>query len=220
MSALMLAPKIACGRAAQLPAAWTSFIGSDVDNERLDSETVLLLRVRDARDSAAFDRLFQTLSARIHGYLLHSGGCNRSDGEQLLQDIWSTVWSKSAQFDPTRAAARTWIFAIARNALIELKRADRRERQVFVQMTATDLELARHHDDRHAAQADGAKTWALLRDLPAEQAQVLLMAYVEGKSHREIADELALPVGTVKSRLRLGFTRVRALLEAPPGKRA
>ena len=139
-----------------------------------------------------------------------------ADGENLLQDIWSVVWSKSAQFDPTRAAARTWIFALARNALIESKRAQVREQRVYA-LVASAHATATPVDDHPATQADGEKTWALLHDLPAEQAQVLLMAYVEGKSHREIARELALPVGTVKSRLRLGCTRVRALLDRPLG---
>ena len=203
---------------------WASLLGFAVkigmDTERLETETALLVRVRDARDSSAFDRLFQALSARIFGYLLRTGGCAHSDGENLLQDIWSTVWSKAAQFDPSRAAARTWIFAIARNALIESKRAARRERQLFEPATAQALETPAHHDDHHAAQTDGVKAWAMLHDLPSEQAQVLLMAYVEGKSHREIARELNVPVGTVKSRLRLGFARVRGLLDQPASMQA
>ena len=131
--------------------------------------------------------------------------------ENLLQDIWLTVWTKAGLFDSTRASARTWVFALARHALIDLKRAQQREHGVF------ETYFAEHAadclDERHAERIDGDRTVAVLQQLAPEQAQVLVMAYVEGKSHREIARELGLPIGTVKSRVRLGFTRVRTLLE-------
>ena len=118
-------------------------------------------------------------------------------------------WARhAAMADATHA----WVAALAQRT--------GRERHAVNQLTDDAPDLLRYHDDRHAAQADGAKTWALLHDLPAEQAQVLLMAYVEGKSQREIAAELELPVGTVKSRLRLGFTRVRDRLEPSQARRA
>ncbi len=182
-----------------------------VNDERLDSETALLLQIRDQRDAAAFDSLFNALSPRIYGYLVRTGGCMPADGENLLQDIWCTVWTRTSRFDPALASARTWIFAVTRHAMIDLKRARKRE------YGALELYFAENEDaqtvaDPHAMLADADRTAALLDRIAPEQAQVLLMAYVEGKSHREIARELALPVGTVKSRLRLGFARLRTLL--------
>lgn len=182
--------------------------------DRLETETSLLLLVRDAQDATAFDTLFDALSARVYGYLLRSGRCTPADGENLLQEIWTTVWTKARLYDPSRASARTWIFAVARNALIELKRLQARETRALEayfgeQYPVSDLE------DGHAARIDGDRTRSLLRELAPEQARILLLAYVEGKSHREIARELDLPIGTVKSRIRLGFARMRALLQIP-----
>jgi RNA polymerase sigma-70 factor, ECF subfamily len=182
-----------------------------VNVERLESETALLLRIRDVQDVAAFDELFNTLGPKIYGYLVRAGGCTPADGENLLQDIWCNVWTRAGRFDPLLASARTWIFAMARHAMIDLKRAQKREFGALEQYFAEN-EDAQTVADPHAILADGEKAAALLSHLPTDQSQVLLMAYVEGKSHREIARELALPVGTVKSRLRLGFTRLRALL--------
>lgn len=180
--------------------------------DRLAAETALLLRVRDARDTVAFDTLFDTLAARILGYLVRTGGCTQDDGENLLQDVWLTVWTKARLFDHNRAAARTWIFALARNAMIDLKRVQGREQQAFARYAEENIDSIAV-DPNHSAQVDGGKAATLLTQLAPEQAQVLLMAYVEGKSHREIARELKLPTGTVKSRLRLGFARMRGLVE-------
>lgn len=182
-----------------------------VTADRIEFETALLLRVSATQDAAAFDTLFNALAKKVYGYLIRSGGCTSADGENLLQDIWLTVWTKAGLFDSTRASARTWVFALARHALIDLKRAQQREHGVF------ETYFAEHAadclDERHAERIDGDRTVAVLQQLAPEQAQVLIMAYVEGKSHREIARELGLPIGTVKSRVRLGFTRVRTLLE-------
>ncbi|MGH8598759.1 MAG: sigma factor, partial [Gammaproteobacteria bacterium] len=99
--------------------------------DRLAFETALLLRIRDAQDTSAFDTLFNALAAKMLGYLVRSGGCSAGDGENLLQDVWLTVWTKAHLFDPERASARTWIFALARHAMIDLKRVRGREQQAF-----------------------------------------------------------------------------------------
>jgi RNA polymerase sigma-70 factor, ECF subfamily len=187
-------------------------LAKNVDN--LAVETALLLRVREYQDAMAFDALFNALAPKVLGYLTRSGGCSNDDGENVLQEVWLTVWTRAQLFDPGRASARTWIFALARNAMIDLKRTQIREHRVFVRDCENHGETA-GGESNHVGFIDSDKTTALLEQIPAEQATVLLMAYVEGKSHREIARELGLPSGTVKSRIRLGFSRLRALLEGP-----
>lgn len=195
------------------PGVTLKAVQASVPNlERLATETGWLIRVREAQDAAAFDQLFNALGAKVLGYLLRSGGCTQEDAENLLQDVWLTAWTKADLFDDRRASARTWIFALARNAMIDLKRAQVREHHAFEQYAAEHKD-SQSVNPNQAALVDGGKAAALLADLAPEQARVLIMSYVEGKSHREIALELALPYGTVKSRLRLGFTRMRALLE-------
>lgn len=180
--------------------------------DRLAAETALLLRVHDSRDTIAFDALFDLLAPKVLGYLVRSGGCTQEDGENLLQDVWLTVWTKAHLFDANRASARTWIFALARHAMIDLKRVQGREQQAFAHYAADNIDSLAV-EPNHSVQVDGERAAALLNHLAPEQARVLLMAYVEGKSHREIARELKLPAGTVKSRLRLGFARIRGLVE-------
>ena len=175
-------------------------------------ETELLVRLRDFRDEAAFAQLFACFAPKVQGYLQRTG-LDPADAENVLQDIMIAVWNKAQQFDATRASARTWIFSMARNRLIDLKRAERREfvaLERYVGETAGD---AIYEEDLYA-RAAGQKSVALLSQLPEAQAHVLVMAYVEGKSHREIARELNLPIGTVKSRARLAFQRIRGIFEA------
>lgn len=177
-------------------------------------ETALLLRVRDARDQGAFSELFGNFAPKIKGYLRRTG-LRPQDAENVLQDIMVAVWNKARLFDPTRASARTWIYALARNRLIDLKRAEQREYAALERYAGETADQGVYEEDL-LARAMGQNSVALLHQIPVEQARVLLMAYVEGKSHREIARELGLPVGTVKSRARLAFQRIRGLLEKAP----
>jgi RNA polymerase sigma-70 factor (ECF subfamily) len=174
------------------------------------AETALLLRVKTERDEGAYQSLFAQFASRVNGYLLRAG-LSHADSENVLQDIMLAVWQKADLFDPAIASARTWIYSLARNRLIDLKRAEKREASAF------ELYFLERSDDMlqeedHLARAFGSKLAGLLRDLPPEQAQVIVMTYVEGKSHREIADELGLPIGTVKSRVRLGYQRLQLML--------
>jgi len=175
-----------------------------------DEETALLERVRDHADQAAFQQLFKMLAPRINSHL-HRGGMAPADAENLLQDVWLVVWRKAALFDARLASARTWIFTLVRNRRIDLERAAQREQRLVA-------DYARHEGNVESYEVDmlaevfGARVGTLLEVLPPGQREVLLKCYVEGKSQREIADESGLPIGTVKSRARLAFERVRALL--------
>jgi len=182
-----------------------------VEVEPAARETELLLRVRDARDRNAYADLFGRFASKVKGYLQRTG-LNAEDAENILQDIMIAVWNKARLFDPTRASARTWIYSLARNRLIDIKRAEQREYAALERYVGETAGDAVYEEDL-LARAMGQNSVALLDQIPQEQARVLLMAYVEGKSHREIARELNLPIGTVKSRARLGFQRIRGLLE-------
>jgi RNA polymerase sigma-70 factor (ECF subfamily) len=173
------------------------------------AETALLMRIKTARDEAAFRSLFGAFASPVNGYLIRSG-LSGADSENVLQDIMLAVWQKANLFDPEIASARTWIYSLARNRLIDLKRAEKRESSAFeLYFFERGDDLLQEED--HLARAFGTRLAKRLRELPPEQAQVLVMTYVEGKSHREIADELKLPIGTVKSRVRLGYQRLQLL---------
>ena len=169
------------------------------------------MRVKEHRDEAAFDTLFHALAPKVYGFLLRAG-CLPADAENVVQDIMFAVWTKAALFDATRASARTWIYALARHLLIDMQRARSREYNAFELYFLEHVDDATYEEDQYA-RAAGGKVAQLLEQLPEEQARVLLMTYVEGKSHREIARQLELPVGTVKSRIRLGFQRMQLLMD-------
>jgi RNA polymerase sigma factor (sigma-70 family) len=126
------------------------------------------------------------------------------------------VWRRAATFDPGKSAASTWVFAIARNKRIDALRRERRPDFDPDDPTLTDGLVAAGPapaDQAVAVAQQAARLARALADLPEEQAEVVRMAYFEDKAHSRIASETALPLGTVKSRLRLALGRLRSALE-------
>jgi RNA polymerase sigma-70 factor (ECF subfamily) len=123
-----------------------------------------------------------------------------------------TVWRRAAQFDRNKAAVSTWVFTIARNRRIDTLRRARRP-----EIDPEDPALVREPDDPADRVVEAAQRreslHAAVAELPEDQAKLLRLAYFEDKSHSVIAEELALPLGTVKSRLRLAMGKLRAALE-------
>jgi RNA polymerase sigma factor (sigma-70 family) len=171
----------------------------------------LMVAVAERRDRAAFVRLFEQFGPRVRAYLMRQGA-DRTSAEDLVQDVMLTVWRRAAQFDRSKATVSTWVFTIARNRRIDgLRRAKRPE------IDPQDPVLMREPDDPADQVVDAAQRGRLLHaavaQLPDEQARLLRLAYFEDKSHSAIAVELDLPLGTVKSRLRLAIAKLRAALE-------
>jgi RNA polymerase sigma factor (sigma-70 family) len=140
-------------------------------------------------------------------------GSPDSLAEDLAQEAMLTVWRKAESYDPAKAAVGTWVFTIARNLRIDSLRRERRP-----ELDADDAlqvpDPAPLPDRAAESAQEESDVRAALKDLPQDQAQVITLAFYEGKSHGEIAAALAIPLGTVKSRLRLAFRRVRGRLEA------
>lgn len=170
----------------------------------------LMQRVAEHGDRAAFARLFGLLAPRLKGHLLRLGA---EDGvaEELVQDVMLTVWRRAAEFDASRAGVTTWVYAIARN-----RRIDRLRREQRPELDPADPLLAPGPSDSAEAGIEIAEQEHRLRlaieRLPREQADLLIMAYFEDKAHTGIAAERNLPLGTVKSRLRLALQHLRRAL--------
>lgn len=171
----------------------------------------LMSAVAERRDRKAFARLFELFGPRIKGYLIRQGA-DPASAEDLVQDVMLTVWRRAAQFDRSKAAASTWLFTIARNRRIDTLRRVRRP-----EIDPADPALVREPDDPADRVVEAAQRRASLHaavaELPEDQAKLLRLAYFEDKSHSVIAAELSLPLGTVKSRLRLAMGKLRAALE-------
>ena len=175
------------------------------------AETRLLERVRDDGDRSAFERLFALFTPRLTAWVT-AQGCEASTAESVVQDVMVTAWTRAHLFDGAKASARTWMYTLARNRMIDHFRAGERRNRAHDGF-ATLEPLTREGSEAPERDANRAQVAALLEELPAEQRRILLLVYVEGRSHREIAEMLSLPIGTVKSRTRLAFNRLRKLME-------
>ncbi|RED45788.1 RNA polymerase sigma-70 factor (ECF subfamily) [Aestuariispira insulae] len=167
--------------------------------------------VAQSQDRDAFARLFQHFAPRIKAFLLKQGA-SLAQAEELMQETMVTIWQKAHQFDPAKARASTWIFTIARN-----RRIDRLRKQARADVDLTDPALVPDPlEDGEAVVArseDRERISAAMRDLSHEQLQVIKLCYYSDMSHSEIANQLDIPIGTVKSRIRLAIARIKAALE-------
>lgn len=184
----------------------------DPNERERAAETALLLSVRDHGDQAAFNEFFDRFCPRLRAYA-HKQGASPQVAENVVQDVMVTAWTRTHLFDPDKASARTWIYTLVRNRLIDAHRASERRQRAYENLHAnvTVTEAAADEPDHDLG---GTKLRAMLEELPEEQMRAVLMAYVEGKSHREIAEELGVPTGTIKSRTRLALKRLRTMMEA------
>jgi RNA polymerase sigma factor (sigma-70 family) len=166
-------------------------------------------------DRETFGLLFAHFAPRIKSYLMRAG-TDDALAEDLAQETMVLVWRKAALFDAAHAGASTWVFTIARNL-----RVDRFRRQGgagSLQLDDVDLDGLAHGAPEPAAQLHAQRmerhVQAALRQLPAEQATVLQLSYYEDQPHARIAERLGIPLGTVKSRVRLAVAHLRRLLAA------
>ncbi|PQO23817.1 RNA polymerase subunit sigma [Rhodobacteraceae bacterium WD3A24] len=165
----------------------------------------LVARVRDGQDAAAFAALFRHFAPRVKAFLM-KGGASAAVAEDCAQDVMATVWRKAHLFDPSRASVATWIFTIARNRRIDVLR---RENRPEPEELGWGPEPEPDQEDVFALQQDSAKLGAALAELPDKQRQLVERAYFGELSHTEIAAETGLPLGTIKSRIRLALERLR-----------
>jgi RNA polymerase sigma-70 factor (ECF subfamily) len=165
--------------------------------------------IADRRDREAFLTLYRFYAPRVKAYLIRMGGSQIA--EETTQEVMLTVWRKAELFDAGKASASTWIFAIARNLFIDRKRRERRPA-----FDPTDPLLVAEPPEQADTALWSRQSEQRIREamsaLPAEQAKVVTMAFFEDKAHSAIAAELKLPLGTVKSRLRLALARLRGAL--------
>ena len=162
-------------------------------------------------DRTAFASLFGHYAPRVKAYLMRLRVDDKL-AEDIAQEVMLTVWHKAAQYDPAKASVGTWIFTIARNRFID--RVRREKRPGFDPEDPMLMpEDPRRADDELMSRQTGERVQVALKDLPPEQAEVVTLSFMEGKAHSEIAEQLGIPLGTVKSRMRLAFGRLRTALE-------
>ncbi|MEX0282361.1 MAG: sigma-70 family RNA polymerase sigma factor [Arenibacterium sp.] len=165
----------------------------------------VIARIRDHQDRAAFATLFRYFAPRVKAFLMKSGA-DATMAEECAQDVMATLWHKAHLFDPARASAATWIFTIARNRRIDMIRKQRRPEPEDLPWGP---EAEPDQEDVLTLQQETAKLRTALKKLPDAQKKLIERAYFGDLSHSEIAAETGLPLGTIKSRIRLALDRLR-----------
>lgn len=172
-----------------------------------------LLAIASHRDEAAFTDFYSYYAGRVKSFLMGKG-MSEEVSEELTQEIMLTVWRRAESYDPKKAAASTWLFTIARNRRIDYLRGNSRieveldDELLDVGNTEAESQATFVADEQAAQQLERA-----LAKLPQEQRQVMHLSYFRGQSHGDIAQWLDIPIGTVKSRIRLAMQSVRESLE-------
>lgn len=164
-----------------------------------------MLAVAEAQDKVAFAALFRHFAPKVKAFLMKSGA-DHALAEECMQDVMATLWHKAHLFDPTRASVATWIFTIARNRKIDLMRK-------YARPEPEDLPWGPEDEpdqaERLVLQQESARLAAAIRALPEKQRALIEQAYFSDLSHGEIAAQTGLPLGTIKSRIRLALERLR-----------
>ncbi len=180
-----------------------------------DTWEAAIRKVAQHQDRAEFKKLFDHYAPMIKAFLSKgiSSYADRSLAEEMTQEVMLKVWNKADSFNPAKASVNTWIFTIARNTRIDfIRRNGRADRTI-------DIEDIWHEADspEPVVELQQRRVETMIRNamatLPEEQALVLEKAFMESKSHNEIAEELALPLGTVKSRIRLALSKLQILID-------
>lgn len=186
----------------------------DAKSAENDRWSKLLQHLAEYRDEQSFEQLFSHFAPLIKGfYLAGAPKLTLHDAEEIMQEVMCKIWRKADSFDSSKSSANTWVFTIARNARIDfLRKASRRDSETHY-IEADDIwdETTDNQPFVYLTQSRDKRDVAdLLNGLPSEQRDCLMKMYMEGKSHAEMAGELDLPLGTVKSRIRLGLKRLQA----------
>lgn len=166
---------------------------------------VHMQRIRDDQDQVAFAELFQHFAPRVKAFLMKSGA-DVSLAEECAQEVMATLWTKAHMFDPARASVATWIFTIARNRSID---ALRKQRRPEPEDLTWGPEAEPDQAESMALQEESDQLARAMSELPEKQRILVERAYFGDLSHSEIAAETGLPLGTIKSRIRLALERLR-----------
>lgn len=193
----------------------TEETGTDVNELSITATADLLLpaqwsqvltQLAKTRDKATFASLFHHFAPRVKAYIIRLGA-NPDTAEEVMQEAMLSVWRKADKFDSSKANASTWIFTLARNLCIDRMR---KERYPTYELPPEEADPNQEDQGQQAVVKD--RMSEQLSKLPDGQAQVIYLSYYEGLSHSEIAERLGIPLGSVKSRMRLAFEKLRSSL--------
>ena len=185
----------------------------NMSETRNDEWSECLSLIAATQDRAAFVRLFRHFAPLMKAFALSGSTLSANNADEIVQEVMLKVWQKAPAFNPQKAAASTWIYTIARNCRTDMYR---RLQKFDTSLTAQDLSVELESEEAFVVlqqRRNKDKIRDLLAELPLDQSQILAKVYMEGKSHTEVANELDLPLGTVKSRVRLAIQKLQIQFE-------
>lgn len=185
--------------------------GTRSDGPDREAQAGLLEAVASRRDRQAFAALFAHFAPRLKGYLIRLGA-SESAAEELVQEAMLTVWRRASTFDRKKSSVSTWLFTIARNRRIDVLRRERRP-EIDPEDPLLVPDQPRGQDEELGLRQEGAHIRAAIAELPEEQRDLVMLAFYQDLTHSEIAAARDLPLGTVKSRLRLALARLRKAMD-------
>ncbi len=186
--------------------------------QKIPDWNTYLLKVGTSQDKAAFGALFEYFSPRLKTFLMQGSNLSAENAEELVQEAMTKVWRRAPSFAPTQASASTWIYTIARNTRIDWFRKNSRQDPLLFH--AEDLYGDNEEASPYSTLAQLRSTVSIheqLNELPQEQSEVLNIMYFKGLSGQQTAEALAIPLGTVKSRIRLALKKLRVGLAVTGG---
>lgn len=197
------------GNSGTLGSVWKARgkCGVDTDHNTYVTDDFVdsLKRIASSEDEGAFRHVFNHFAPRVKSFLMRSG-CEEAIAEEITQEAMATVWHKAALFDPSRASVSTWIFTIARNRLIDAKRKQKRPEP---ELLLNEPDHYPNQEDIFTLQQEATQLGKAISELPETQKEILIAAFYGDMSHMEVAEKTGLPLGTIKSRIRLALTRLR-----------
>ncbi len=179
--------------------------------KRDDEWSQCLQIIAKKQDRAAFARLFKHFAPLVKAFAMSGSPLAAAHADELVQEVMLKVWQKADGFNPRKAAASTWIYTIARNCRTDMYR---RLQKFDTPLAAEDIWMEQEEEEPFVAvqqRRNAERVKDMLKQLPMEQSQILAKVYMEGKSHSEVAEDLQLPLGTVKSRVRLAMQKLQIM---------
>ena len=195
-----------------IAAMKTSNIKADIQNLNSDDELSLCIKaIGKNQDKQAYSVIFKYFAPRLKSFLIKAGSTD-SQSEEVIQEVMIAVWTKAGTYDCSKSSVSTWIYTIARNKRIDKIRKERRH-----YLSESDEGLEIPVDSTQEKEIFSAQLSSSLKkymsNLPEEQSKLLKLSYFYNKTHADISEELKIPLGTVKSRIRLALAKMRHLVE-------
>ena len=198
---------------------YRNFSSMETDKIKADPQTQItdeslafcLENIANDQDRQSFSTVFKYFAPRLKSFLVKAGS-NETQAEEVIQEVMIAVWTKSGTYDRNKSSVSTWIYTIARNKRIDKLRKDKRH---FLSESDEGLEIPVQSTQENEIFSNQVSTTLkkYIENLPKEQGRLLKLSYFYNKTHADISEELKIPLGTVKSRIRLALTKMRHLVE-------